>query len=189
MKQHRIDLLHGNIVTVLTRLAVPIMATALVWYGFLKDFSPEVVNTALNALISTRKSDFAPSIGVLMDRIYEITHERQSTGLEMWPRVLRAIKNSAYHAAEEFEALPEACKKAVGTSDTLRDWALMPLEKLPDAQARFIKSYEITAKRQQEFETMPRSIQELVEKTRLSLVENRIKTNMPRLEAKDGVYE
>ena len=30
MKQHRIDLLHGNIVTVLTRLAVPIMATALV---------------------------------------------------------------------------------------------------------------------------------------------------------------
>ena len=30
MKQRTVDLLHGNILTVLTRLAVPIMATALV---------------------------------------------------------------------------------------------------------------------------------------------------------------
>ena len=140
-------------------------ATVKIWHSFIGEFDLNTVNTALRALISTRTSEFAPSVGALMDKIYSVTHEQGYTGLERWNLVQKAIRNSGYHAKEEFEKLPQDCKDAVGSHETLRDWALLPMDELGNAQARFIKSYEVSSKRKREIETMPQDIRALIEDT------------------------
>ena len=144
-----------------------------VWHSFLKDFDLQTVNAALNVLISTRRSSFAPSIGELMGKIHELTHGPAKSGLEAWPYVLRAVRNSSYTAEAEFNALPADIRQAVGSCETLRSWARLPEDELNNAQARFIRAYEATEARRREFETMPKDIQALVQKTRLSLTEGK----------------
>ena len=142
-----------------------------IWHSFLKDYDLKTVNAALNVLISTRRSGFAPSIGELMGKIHEITHGPERSGLEAWPYVLRAVRNSSYNAEAEFQKLPEDIRRAVGSCETLRSWARLPEDEINNAQARFIRSYEATEARRREFETMPKDIQALVQKARMSLTD------------------
>lgn len=146
-----------------------ILATTKLWHDAMKDCDYGVARAAVKAVALTRKSDFAPSIGAIMGKIHELTHGPAKSGLEAWPYVLRAVRNSSYNAEAEFNALPADIRQAVGSCETLRSWARLPEDELNNAQARFIRSYEATEARRREFETMPKDIQTLVQKTRLSL--------------------
>lgn len=94
MKQHRIDLLHGNIVTVLTRLAVPIMATALVqtaynltdmaWIGVVGSDAVAAVGAAgMYTWLSTGVVMLAKMGGQVM--VAQSIGQRKGTGDSVWP--------------------------------------------------------------------------------------------------------
>lgn len=146
-----------------------ILVTTKLWHDALKDCDYDVAKAAVKAVTLTRESDFAPSIGAIRSKIHELTNGPAKSGLEAWPYVLRAVRNSSYNAEAEFQKLPEDIRRAVGSCETLRSWARLPEDEINNAQARFIRSYEATEARRREFETMPKDIQALVQKTRLSL--------------------
>ena len=95
------------------------------WYSLLRDYEYSQVSAALKKYIQTNKSSFAPSIGQIIDEISDIYSENEENEMEAWILVQKAIRNSTYHADEEFTKLPEIVQKAVSHPRQLQEWAIM----------------------------------------------------------------
>lgn len=99
--------------------------TVNTWYSLLRDYEYSQVSAALKKYIQTNKSSFAPSIGQIIDEISDIYSENEENEMEAWILVQKAIRNSTYHADEEFAKLPEIVQKAVSHPRQLQEWAIM----------------------------------------------------------------
>lgn len=95
------------------------------WYSLLGEYEYSQVSAALKKYIQTNKSSFAPSIGQIIDSISEIYSKDDENEMEAWVLVQKAIRNSTYHADEEFDKLPEIVQKAVSHPRQLQEWAMM----------------------------------------------------------------
>ncbi len=78
----------------------------------------EIVSVAVKELIQTEK--FPPSIADIKQKMYDLTNERK-TPAELWDKLQRAIKNSAYHSVEEFARLPNEVKAFVRSAGQLKE--------------------------------------------------------------------
>lgn len=119
-----------------------------VWFAMLGDLPYETTHAALVKFMMTSK--FPPTIADIRERATEIMHPdlQEMSELEAWSLVRKAVSNSNYHAEEEFEKLPEACKLAIGNSATLREWAVMDSDTLGSVeQSHFIRTYRATVER------------------------------------------
>ncbi len=95
------------------------------WYEELKDLPYQIANMAVRMHVATNK--FAPSIADIRENAVKLNPEMQKGELnemEAWQLVLRAMRNSIYHADEEFDRLPPAVQKAVASPGQLREWAM-----------------------------------------------------------------
>lgn len=93
------------------------------WYGLLKDLDYKLLSFGLKKYMQTEWKE--PSIAALRkcaDSIAPQSTELNET--EAWEKVSKAIRNSGYHAEEEFARLPELIQKAVSSPGQLREWAL-----------------------------------------------------------------
>lgn len=134
-----------------------------IWYELLKDIPYSQANVAVQKYMLTEK--FPPTIADIRAKAVEIVESRDSSmsELEAWALVRKAIGNSGYHAEEEFEKLPEACKRAVGTPQNLREWAVMDSDAVATVeQSHFIKSYRVVVKRLEEDKKIPDGIKRLI---------------------------
>lgn len=95
------------------------------WYSLLGEYEYGQVSAALKKYIQTNKSSFAPSIGQIIDEISDIYSKNEENEMEAWVLVQKAIRNSTYHADEEFDKLPEIVQKAVSHPRQLQEWAMM----------------------------------------------------------------
>lgn len=64
---------------------------------------------------------------------------------------------------EEYQKLPSAVQKAVGTHEQLRNWALDENFNEEVAKSNFLRAYRIEVKREQELAKMPSDIRRLIE--------------------------
>ena len=104
--------------------------------------------------------------------------------LEAWSLVRKAVRNSGYHSVEEFEKLPEACQRAVGSAANLKEWALMDSERVETVeQSHFIRNYRTTVQRISEEKKLPESIRLLIASMRDNALELE-KKEQPVLEVK-----
>lgn len=113
-----------------------------VWYELLRDLSYEQVNIAIQKYMLTEK--FPPTIADIRTKANDIVAkiEESMSELEAWSLVSKAISNSGYHAEEEFDKLPEACQRAVGNPQNLKEWAMMESDKVATVeQSHFIRNY------------------------------------------------
>ncbi len=101
---------------------------ANVWQNRLTNEPYELVNTAIQHIIDT--SPFMPHISDVKNTIRLFTTEPPMSEQEMFNRILKAVRNSTYNSEEEFNKLPEDIQKIVGSSYTLREWALLPPESI-----------------------------------------------------------
>lgn len=63
----------------------------------------------------------------------------------------KAISNSAYHSKAEFEALPELCRKAVGSPGNLEALAMSTIDTIDSVEkSHFIRTYNTLIERQRE---------------------------------------
>lgn len=109
--------------------------------------------------------------------------------LEAWSLVRKAVRNSGYHSVEEFEKLPEACQRAVGSAANLKEWALMDSERVETVeQSHFIRNYRTTVQRISEEKKLPESIRLLIASMRDNALELE-KKEQPALEAKKQAEE
>ena len=147
-----------------------------IWYELLKDISYDLCQVAIHKYMSTNR--FPPTIADLRQIATEvITPEKMNEG-EAWALVYRAICNSAYNAGAEFEKLPPECQKAVGNPAILKEWASLDMSEVNTViQSNFMRSYKVECKRTQEYDRLPESTKEVIQKisskNNLKLIEER----------------
>lgn len=96
------------------------------WNEMLTNFTYEQVLSAVKAYIVSDSSGFAPTIGKVIEMLYLLYHnENEINEIEAWNLVLKAIRNSAYHAEEEFSKLPPIIQRTIVNPGQLREWGLL----------------------------------------------------------------
>ena len=134
----------------------------MVWYSLLKDFDYKDTSRAIQEVMRTSK--FKPTVADIIERIHGNVADKVMTEMEAWSLVRKAVSRSIYGSAEEFEKLPPACQKAVGSAANLRELAMMDEATVESVeQSHFVKSYRANTERAQREEraTLPQHIQNL----------------------------
>lgn len=160
--------------------------TVDVWNMMLSDYTYEQISLALKAYILADTNGFAPSIGQLVDRVNAFSHPQELNELEAWSLVCKAIRNSGYNSEYEFSVLPELVRKAVGTPNHLRTWAMDENFNEQVVGSHFIRCYRSEVARDRDFRKMPANIQSLINnnsKAQIDKVEQQLVTN------KDSIKE
>lgn len=97
------------------------------WHGFFADDDASLVSDAVKAFIASDTKGFPPVIGQIrekLDVINQAVHGFELTPQTAWGLVKRAMKDSAYHSAEQFAELPEVVQEVVGSPSQLHEWAV-----------------------------------------------------------------
>lgn len=136
-----------------------------IWYVMLKDYEKEVVEAALKMYIASDTSGFAPAIGQLIDKINTVTAPPELNSMTAWGLVSKALSNGLNGAEKEFEKLPPTVKKAVGSPENLRHWAMSDVRSVETViQSNFIRSYEAEVRRKNEAAKTPKDVMALIDK-------------------------
>lgn len=135
------------------------------WYMMLKDYEKEVVEAALKIYIASDTSGFAPAIGQLIDKINTVTAPPELNSMTAWGLVSKALSNGLNGAEKEFEKLPPTIKKAVGSPENLRHWAMSDVRSVETViQSNFIRTYEAEVRRKNEAAKTPKDVMALIDK-------------------------
>ena len=135
------------------------------WYMMLKDYEKEVVEAALKIYIASDTSGFAPAIGQLIDKINTVTAPPELNSMTAWGLVSKALSNGLNGAEKEFEKLPPTVKKAVGSPENLRHWAMSDVRSVETViQSNFIRTYEAEVRRKNEAAKTPKDVRALIDK-------------------------
>lgn len=135
------------------------------WSSVMEDYVYELVSAGLKSYLASDTKGFPPSPGQVIDFISKITTPPQDnlTIDEAWSYVVNAICNSGYNAAEEYEKLPDICKKIVVNPARLRTWAMMNSDELHTVEkSHFYRSYRTQLERQREDAKIPSSVKALI---------------------------
>ena len=132
------------------------------WASMFEDDPPELVAAAVKAFIATDSKGFPPVIGVIKEKLRQISTPAMMTEQEAWRLVLDAISNSGYRAKEEYDKLPPLLRSLVGSPRQLRDWGMMEADVVQSVIAsNFMRSYRARAKYQADFEALPGDVKQM----------------------------
>ena len=138
-----------------------VRGTVKLWKMMFEREDAAIVNQAVVSLLSTRTVGYTPVIGEICEEIRKIKNPTSVTAQEAWSLVRRSLRNGIYGYQEEYDKLPMDVQKAVGRPEQLREWALLNEDELDTVTAsNFRKSFDVVARRQEEFERIPAAIRE-----------------------------
>lgn len=123
--------------------------TVDMWAAIMSDYPYSAVSDALREYARS-KNGFAPSPGQLIGLIIDRTTPQAPTDMEAWQLVYEAIRNSNYHADEEYAKLPVVIQKAIGGPASLREMAMMEADAMSVEQSHFLRSYHTVLERQRQ---------------------------------------
>jgi hypothetical protein len=136
-----------------------LIVTVKLWAKTFKDWKYSDVENAVGAIIATRKSDFPPSPGSVMDQLIKNTTPPEMTEMEAWELAFKAIKNSSWHAEAEFKKLPEIIQRSVGSPEMLRSWAGMDAETVNSViQSNFMRAFRSRKEQDREYLALPEEV-------------------------------
>lgn len=90
-----------------------------VWHDAFEDESPTVMSQAAKNFVKASK--YVPTIAGIQEQVDLI--KQTETGVDMWKYIDKALRNSNYHAKEEFENMPEECRRFIGSAAALKELA------------------------------------------------------------------
>lgn len=138
-------------------------AKIALWYEFFRDRPKDVVYAAAKAFIANDTKGFMPNIGQINAYIQKLTVPDEMTEGEAWGYVARALKNSSYNSAEEFEKLPPRIQRLVGSHSQLKEWALMDTETVQSVvSSNFQRSFRARQASDREYERLPSDVKILL---------------------------
>lgn len=137
------------------------------WSDILADFAPQEVRAAVRTYI-TEGNEFPPNAGQICKRCMEIRNpvsnritEEQALGM-----VNKALKNSLYHAKEEFDKLPKIIQDLIGSPSVLRDISLNEMDDRTVWEASFLRSFKARSFAIEQETMMPASVRIGISKVR-----------------------
>lgn len=134
-----------------------IEAAVALWAGQFESIDYQLVNAAIQALISSRTEGWPPTIGEVKAEIVKLQNPNMLTEQEAWSIVRKAVSNSAYHAQEEWNKFPDIIKELVKPSD-LASWATADDFNPDVAGSNFMRSYRVKLQRKTEQLMLPASV-------------------------------
>lgn len=138
-------------------------ALVMLWERQFADYEYPTVQSAIDAIISTDTSGFAPSVGKVKEMINKLTTPELMTEQEAWGYVFKALKNGYSNSKKEFDNLPTIVQRIVGSHRQLAEWALMNNDQVNTVVAsNFMRSYRARAKHEQEFMALPSNVKEML---------------------------
>ena len=134
------------------------------WQACFAEDSYNNVSAALKAFIVSDTKGFPPVPGQIKELIVRISGDITIiSDMEAWAAVRKAIRNSNYHAREEFDLLPELIQSVVVTPENLIELAKLYSQEVSTViQSNFTKSYRAAVERQKELARMPEDIKKLM---------------------------
>lgn len=133
------------------------------WYKHFKDYPNVVVMNAVDSIIASDTSGFAPTVGKIKEMILKITANNSIDADEAWNMVSSALRNSIYHAEEEFNKLPIEVQAGVGNPNQLREWAQMDSDTVQSViGSNFKKGYRGRVEEKKEYEKLPSSAKQMI---------------------------
>ena len=137
--------------------------TINLWTDMFSRDDASIVSAAVKSLIDGDDKGFPPTIGQVKAKMRLLVGSDELTEAEAWNLVSKAVKNGLYGAVEEFEKLPPAVKRIVGSPSQLRDWASMDSDTLHSVVAsNFQRSYKVVATREKEIAALPEDVKKLI---------------------------
>lgn len=137
-----------------------------VWTEMLSDIPYEKVSTAVKAYIQTDTSGFAPSVGDVREKVRNIFAKKDELNeTAAWSLVWKAIRNSGYHAEEEFAKLPSVVQRAVHSPEQLREWALLENidgKTVTVLQSDFQRTFRVEQQRERERNKLSPDVSRLI---------------------------
>lgn len=134
------------------------------WNVFLAEYDKKEVQVALATYVKSNTSGFAPSVGQLIQLLPSVIKKEESllNEAEAWSLVRKAIRKSGYYAEEEYQKLPEAIKKAIGSPSNLRVLACNEDYNEEVESSNFKRVYRTVLAREKEIQRMPKQVQDLI---------------------------
>ena len=128
------------------------------WSALFEEVPYEEVRMAVKSFILTDTKGYPPTIGQINALIVKAKTQNLPTAEQAWALVRKAIGNGIYNSVNEFNALPEICKKLVGDPNQLYDWANLDYKGLQVAESIFLKRYAETLKDEEFILALPPSV-------------------------------
>lgn len=91
------------------------------YYDIFKEVPTEIVVIALKNYIKVNK--YHPSIAGLWEQVEMLTDT--NTAEILWTAIEKAASNSGYNSKEEFDKLPDECKRFIGSAGALKELGQM----------------------------------------------------------------
>lgn len=135
------------------------------WASIFADYEYSSVDNALMSYIATDKQGYPPVPGKIMDMMYKlneiVNNDKYPNVIDAWSMVYKAISNSTYNSAQEFDKLPEIIKKTINSPAYLRELALTEYFNSGVESSNFIKVYRATIDREKEVAKIPKQVLEI----------------------------
>lgn len=132
------------------------------WQTMFADCDYQLVLTALQSYMVSEKGHFAPAISDIMDWVMKLTTAEDLNGNEAWALVNKALRNSTYNSQAEFDKLPPAVQKAVGSANMLYQWATDENYNESVTSSNFLRAYKVVCDRERERAMLPNSAKTLL---------------------------
>lgn len=129
------------------------------WATMFADDDVRLVGAAVKTLIAAGDREFAPGVGQIKEQMRKLVANGEKTEAEAWARILKAIRNSGYDSARQFERLPPILQKIVGSPSQLREWSMMDSETLHSVVASNVqRAYRTMQQRENEAKKIPSDV-------------------------------
>lgn len=133
------------------------------WERHFKDYDYNLVQCAIDSIIASDTSGFAPSIGKIKAMINKLVEPETMTEQEAWTCVYNVLKDCGMYSKREFDKLPETVRMVVGSHTQLKEWAYMNTEQLNTVVAsNFMRSYRAKIKHVEEIRALPSDVKTLI---------------------------
>ena len=134
-------------------------ATIDLWSEMFENDDLNLVKVAVKELIQTLK--FPPTIAKKKKKMYDLTTETKTTS-DLWNELVKALRNSGYHAEEQYMKLSPEVKAFVRNPSQLKEMAMMNSDVINSVtKGQFFKQIEVIQKRVKEDKQMLPEAREL----------------------------
>lgn len=133
------------------------------WERQFKDCTYKQVRNAIDSIISSNTSDFAPNIATIKQMILSLEEPDQLTEQEAWNLVYHAICNISQTNTKEFDNLPMTLQRLVGSPSQLREWGQMNTDQVQSViSSNFQRSYRNALISDKEQSLLPNDVKQMI---------------------------
>lgn len=132
--------------------------TLKAWDMMLKDYSKGEVILALESFVKSKGTAFPPAVSELIAMINKPRDYGYMLDGEAWQLVRRAISRGSYHSEEDFAAFSDEIRRAVGSPNQLRAWALDENFNEGVESSNFYRRYNTAVQQAKELRKMPEAM-------------------------------